>query len=55
MYVNLDMVGNGTGLAVNASSSCAALTEYFDTANNRYIHRPMRVISLRVILWPAPQ
>ncbi len=43
MYVNLDMVGNGTGLAVNASSSCAALTEYFTTANNRYIHRPMRV------------
>ena len=43
MYVNLDMVGNGTGLAVSASSSCAALTEYFITANNRYIHRPMRV------------
>ena len=43
MYVNLDMVGNGTGLAVSASSSCAALTEYFVAANNRYIHRPMRV------------
>lgn len=43
IYVNLDMVGNGTGLAVSASSSCAALTEYFVAANNRYIHRPMRV------------
>jgi hypothetical protein len=43
MYVNLDMVGNGTGLAVSASSSCAALTEYFVAANNRYIHRPMKV------------
>jgi len=43
IYVNLDMVGNGTGLAVSASSSCAALTEYFVAANNRYIHRPMKV------------
>ncbi len=42
-YINLDMVGNGTGLAVSASASCAGLTEYFKTANSRYIHRPMRV------------
>ena len=43
LYVNLDMVGNGTGLGVSASSSCAALTQYFITANGRYIHRPMKV------------
>ena len=42
-YINLDMVGNGTGLAVSASASCDSLTEYFKTANERYIHRPMRV------------
>lgn len=42
-YINLDMVGNGTGLAVSASASCAGLTEYFKTANSKYIHRPMRV------------
>jgi hypothetical protein len=42
-YINLDMVGNGTGMAVSASESCAVLMEYFKTANSRYIHRPMRV------------
>ena len=42
-YINLDMVGNGTGLAVSASATCAGLTGYFKAANDRYIHRPMRV------------
>ena len=41
-YINLDMVGNGTGLAVSAPESCQGLTEYFTKANDRYIHRPMR-------------
>jgi hypothetical protein len=41
-YINLDMVGNGTGLAVSASASCASLIENFKAANNRYIHRPLR-------------
>jgi hypothetical protein len=42
-YINLDMVGNGTGLAVSASATCAGLTDYFKRANDKYIHRPMRV------------
>lgn len=42
-YINLDMVGNGTGLGVSASASCSGLTEYFKAANERYIHRPMKV------------
>ncbi len=41
-YINLDMVGNGTGLAVSASESCKGLTGYFTDANDRFIHRPMR-------------
>ncbi len=41
-YINLDMVGNGTGLAVSASETCKGLNEYFINANSRYIHRPMR-------------
>ena len=41
-YINLDMVGNGTGLAVSASESCAGLREYFTAANDKYIHRTMR-------------
>jgi hypothetical protein len=42
-YINLDMVGNGTGLAVSASENCTGLTSYFAEANTKYIHRPMRV------------
>ena len=42
-YINLDMVGNGTGLALSASATCAGLTDYFKRANDKYIHRPMRV------------
>jgi hypothetical protein len=42
-YINLDMVGNGTGLAVSASATCSGLTDYFTRANDKYIHRPMRV------------
>ena len=41
-FINLDMVGNGTGLSVNASSPYKQLLTYFEEANSRYIHRPFR-------------
>lgn len=40
-YINLDMVGNGTGLAVSAGSTYKELLSYFENANSKYIHRPM--------------
>jgi len=54
-YINLDMVGNGTGLAVNASASCAPLMEYFKTANSKYIHRPMRSSASAVTYYGRPR
>jgi hypothetical protein len=54
-YINLDMVGNGTGLAVSASASCAGLTEYFKNANSSYIHRPMRVSSTGALFYGRPR
>lgn len=42
VYINLDMVGNGTGLAVYASSPYKQLLTYFEEANTKYIHRPFR-------------
>jgi len=39
-FINLDMVGNGTGLSVSASSSFKNLLTYFQDANTKYIHRP---------------
>ena len=42
VYINLDMVGNGTGLAVNGSAPYSQLLTYFEDANTRYIHRPFR-------------
>ena len=41
-YINLDMVGNGTGLAVSAGSTYKDLLNYFVDANTRYIHRNIR-------------
>jgi len=41
-FINLDMVGNGTGLSVNASSPYKNLLKYFEDANASYIHRPFR-------------
>ena len=41
-FINLDMVGNGTGLSVNASAPYRNLLKYFEEANTRYIHRPFR-------------
>ncbi|MDZ7632912.1 MAG: M20/M25/M40 family metallo-hydrolase [Bacteroidales bacterium] len=54
-YINLDMVGNGTGLAVSASATCAGLTGYFKTANDRYIHRPMRVSTSGGMFYGRPR
>ena len=44
-FINLDMVGNGTGLAVNAGSTHKGLLTYFEQANTKYIHRTMRTSS----------
>lgn len=42
VYINLDMVGNGTGLAVSGGSPYAGLNKYFEEANSKYIHRNFR-------------
>jgi len=54
-YINLDMVGNGTGLAVSASETCKGLTEYFKKANGTYIHRPMRVSTSGGMFYGRPR
>jgi hypothetical protein len=54
-YINLDMVGNGTGLAVSASESCKDLTTFFSDANSKYIHRPMRVSTSGGIFYGRPR
>jgi hypothetical protein len=41
-FINLDMVGNGIGLAVSASAPYKQLLTYFEDANSKYIHRPFR-------------
>ena len=41
-FINLDMVGNGTGLEVRAGSTYKGLLSYFEQANSKYIHRNMR-------------
>jgi hypothetical protein len=41
-YINLDMVGNGTGLAVSGGSPYKDLINYFVEANKKYIHRTLR-------------
>lgn len=42
VFINLDMVGNGTGLSVNALSPYKNLLTFFEEANSKYIHRPFR-------------
>lgn len=54
-YINLDMVGNGTGLAVSATENCQGLAEYFKNANDSYIHRPMRVSASRGAYYGRPR
>jgi hypothetical protein len=41
-YINLDMVGNGTGLAVTGGLPYKNLLNYFEDANTKYIHRTMK-------------
>jgi len=41
-FINLDMVGNGTGLSVSAGSTYKNLLDYFEQANTNYIHRTLR-------------
>lgn len=41
-YINLDMVGNGTGLYVSAGSKYKELLSYFEEANKKYIHRTIK-------------
>jgi len=40
--INLDMVGNGTGLALWGGASFPEITKHFIHANDKYIHRSMR-------------
>jgi len=54
-YINLDMVGNGTGLAVSASESCQGLAGYFKSANDSYIHRPMRISTSGGVFYGRPR
>jgi hypothetical protein len=42
VFINLDMVGNGTGLAVSGVSTYKNLLKFFEDANSKYIHRPFR-------------
>ncbi|MCU4155959.1 M28 family peptidase [Carboxylicivirga sp. A043] len=41
-YINLDMVGNGTGLYFGGGSSFPDIYKHFETANTNYIHRPLK-------------
>jgi len=41
-FINLDMVGNGTGFHVSAGSPYKEFLAYFEQANAKYIHRSMR-------------
>ena len=45
VFINLDMVGNGTGLAVSGGSTYKELLSYFEQANTKYIHRTMQTSS----------
>lgn len=42
IFMNLDMVGNGTGLSLWGGLSYPKIEEIFRNANDRYIHRPWR-------------
>ena len=47
--INLDMVGNGTGLAIWGGESFPELSKYFTDANSNYIKRTMRTSEARPI------
>jgi hypothetical protein len=42
LMVNLDMVGNGTGLGVWGGKSYPELLKHFEEHNEKFIHRPFR-------------
>lgn len=42
VFINLDMVGNGTGLSVSTASTYKNVLTYFEDANTKYIHRPFQ-------------
>jgi hypothetical protein len=46
--INLDMVGNGTGLSLANGKSYPALLKFFEEANNKYIHRDFTSSAARV-------
>ena len=41
-FINLDMVGNGTGFSVSAGSPYKELLSYFVKANSQYVHRTLQ-------------
>ncbi len=41
-YINLDMVGNGSGLYFGGGQSFPDIYEHFNVANEQYIHRPLK-------------
>ena len=41
-YINLDMVGNGTGFSLGAGESHPELLRYFEDANEQFLHRSFR-------------
>ena len=41
-FINLDMVGNGTGFSVSAGSPYQELLSYFVKANSQYVHRTIQ-------------
>jgi hypothetical protein len=45
VYINLDMVGNGTGLGISGGAPYKALNNYFEQANAKYIHRKMAALA----------
>lgn len=48
VFLNLDMVGNGSGLAVWGVESFPELLEHFSWANDNYVSRGMRTSPFRV-------
>ncbi len=40
-YINLDMVGNGAGLHFGGGKSFPGIYKHFESANKKYIHRPL--------------
>ncbi|MFP4023827.1 MAG: M20/M25/M40 family metallo-hydrolase [Thiohalospira sp.] len=47
--INLDMVGNGTGLALWGGASFQEISKHFLDANDQYIHRSMRTSEARPV------